>query len=99
MNNMEGDEMRYEQKDSAMIQEEFSRIQQSFMTAGYHLLDYKVVEDGKVAVASFQYGMFKIRFHLALVRPGINEDDEPNENESEMDLVLKDIERIGDKTT
>ena len=65
--------MEYEQKDSAMIQEEFSRIQQSFLTAGYHLLDYEVEENGKMTVAVFQYGMFKIRFHLALVKPGMKE--------------------------
>lgn len=99
MNNMDGNEMEYEQKDGAMIQEEFSRIQQSFMTAGYHLLDYNVETDGKVAVAVFQYGMFKIRFHLALVHPGINEDDEQDVQLPELDLILKDIEQIGDKTT
>lgn len=67
--------MDYHQKDRAMIQEEFSRIQQSFLTAGYHLLDYVVEEDGKMTVGVFQYGMFKIRFHLTLVRPGIEEDE------------------------
>lgn len=91
--------MQYEQKNRAMIQEEFSRIQQSFLTAGYHLLDYNVEEDGKVTVAAFQYGMFKIRFHMALVRPGINEVDEQDVQVPELDLILKDIEQIGEKTT
>lgn len=67
--------MDYQQKNSAIIQEEFSRIQQSFLTAGYSLLDYEVEEKGKMTIAIFQYGMFKIRFHLSLVQPGTKEDE------------------------
>ena len=52
--------------DKAMLMDQFnSRINQ-LQSDGYILLDYSIEDDGKVIVGVFQYGMFKIRMHLAL---------------------------------
>lgn len=58
--------MEYERKDVAILQEEFMRREHQLLEAGYNICDYNLEEDGKIITAVFQYGMFKIRLHLAL---------------------------------
>ena len=62
----EGETMATPPNDKAMLMDQFnSRINQ-LQSDGYILLDYSIEDDGKVIVGVFQYGMFKIRMHLAL---------------------------------
>lgn len=51
--------------DKAMLMDQFHARMTQLQADGYILMDYSVEDDGKVIVGLFQYGMFKIRMHLA----------------------------------